>query len=250
MAQKLNQSTRSMKQFLILFSLLGFAFLAYLATTKKQNPVHIIKSKLSHKPTTVEVVNHLHGKVVAQLKPNLKKAGLSTLPAQLLMIAYKEEQLLKVYGHYNSSWNLIKTYPFTATSGQLGPKLKEGDKQIPEGIYKIEYLNPASLFYLSMKVNYPNAFDKKKGQSDKRTDLGSDIFIHGKAATIGCIPIGDEAIEELFIMAEAALSNELKVIISPRDFLKGKPYPDIKSVTWSEELYDLIKEELELVIGD
>ena len=238
-----------MKQVAVYFVIIGIILFLAIILSYKQNPIRLVQSKLKSKPTTQEVVTHLSKKVENQLQPKLKNAGFNSLPSKILMIAYKEEQILKVYGHKNNLWTLIKTYPFTATSGRLGPKLKEGDKQIPEGIYKIEYLNPASLYYLSMKVDYPNAFDRKKGKQDKRTDLGSDIFIHGKAATIGCIPIGDAAIEELFIMAEAAIANEIKVIIAPRDFTQGKSYPQIESVDWAEELYDLIRHELEMVEG-
>lgn len=230
---------------LLLLSLAFIAFLLiYIGVTKKQNPIRVVSAKLKSKPTTPKVVSRLTSSVTIRLQPYLDQVGFSTLPAQLLLIAYKEEQILKVYGYQNNNWQLIKTYPFTATSGTLGPKLKEGDKQIPEGIYTIEYLNPASLYYLSMKVSYPNDFDKAKGQLDHRQNLGNDIFIHGKAATIGCIPIGDKAIEELFILAEAADTQNIKVIIAPRDFTKGLSYPTITAVSWSGELYDRIKEEL------
>ena len=233
-----------MKQVLI-FSLAAIALLfIYIAVIKKQNPIQVVSSKLKSKPTTPQVVSKLTLPVTKRLLPYLNQAGFSSLPSQLLLIAYKEEQVLKVYGFHTNSWQLIKMYPFTAMSGTLGPKLKEGDKQIPEGIYSIEYLNPASLFYLSMKVSYPNVFDKTKGQFDNRQNLGGDIFIHGKAATIGCIPIGDKAIEELFILVEAADTPNIKVIIAPRDFTKGKSHPSITSVSWSDELYDIIRKEL------
>jgi len=230
----------------LLLSLIAISiFIFYIAVIKKQNPIRLASSKIKSKPTTQQVVNRLTPTVTQRLLPQLHQAGFSTLPDRLLLIAYKKEQILKVYGLHTGKWQLIKTYPFTATSGNLGPKLKEGDKQIPEGIYNIEYLNPASLFYLSMKVSYPNDFDKAKGLLDNRQNLGGDIFIHGKAATIGCIPIGDEAIEELFILVEAADSQNTKVIIAPSDFTKGTPYPKITSVSWSKELYDKVKKELD-----
>ena len=128
----------------------------------------------------------------------------------------------------------------------MGPKLKEGDKQIPEGIYSIAYLNPNSSYHLSLKVDYPNAFDRAKARAEARTDLGGDIFIHGKAVTIGCIPIGDTAIEEVFLMASLAIKNRIKVIISPVDFRLGKAFPEIEHVNWEKELYDNIQTELAL----
>ena len=135
----------------------------------------------------------------------------------------------------------LKSYKFTNFSGDLGPKLKEGDKQIPEGIYQLDYLNPNSAYHLSMKVNYPNAFDQAKGKIEGRDNLGSDIFIHGKNETIGCIPIGDEAIEELFVLSKNALSHGIDVVISPRDFRTNPDEPEITSVNWSDELYQNIK---------
>ena len=74
--------------------------------------------------------------------------------------------------------------------------------------------------------------------------MGKDIFIHGKASTIGCIPIGDEAIEEVFVLANYAISKGIKVIISPRDFRKDDDIPEIENIDWEEELYTLIKDEL------
>ena len=145
---------------------------------------------------------------------------------------------------------LIKAYEFTGFSGKIGPKLQEGDLQIPEGIYKIEYLNPNSSYHLSMKVNYPNAFDQRKGLSDGRSNLGSDIFIHGKNVTVGCIPIGDEGIEELFMLASKAIHKGIDVIIAPRDFRKNPTLPEIPEIAWEEELYDRLKVELKRMSVD
>jgi murein L,D-transpeptidase YafK len=138
----------------------------------------------------------------------------------------------------------LKTYPFTAYSGKLGPKLEDGDKQIPEGIYKVQYLNPNSSYYLSIKINYPNEFDKSKSKLSNIADMGKDIFIHGKSATIGCIPIGDEAIEEVFVLTQKAINYKVDVIISPRDFRTNPNFPNIENIEWENELYALISEKL------
>ena len=74
--------------------------------------------------------------------------------------------------------------------------------------------------------------------------MGGDIFIHGKSATIGCIPIGDEAIEEVFLLSKKAINNKIKVIISPRDFRKNPNYPKIEEINWEKELYEIINNEL------
>ena len=115
------------------------------------------------------------------------------------------------------------------------------------GIYEVEYLNPNSSFYLSIKVNYPNEFDKSKTKLSNISDMGGDIFIQGKSVTIGCIPIGDDAIEEVFLLTHKAINNGVKVIISPRDFRVNPEYPKIASIDWENELYDKIKNEIRVL---
>ena len=131
---------------------------------------------------------------------------------------------------------MIKSYPFTGFSGGLGPKLREGDGQIPEGVYAIEYLNPNSQFHLSVKLDYPNVFDK----ADGRDRLGFDIFIHGGSATIGCIPIGDAGIEEVFLMVSEVGINNVTAIVSPYDMRTNTKRIEIPGIIWEQELYDLI----------
>jgi murein L,D-transpeptidase YafK len=97
-------------------------------------------------------------------------------------------------------------------SGKLGPKLKAGDNQIPEGFYKIDRYNPQSSYHLSLGLNYPNKLDKKIGDT---TDLGKDIFIHGGCQTIGCIPITDDKIKELYVMAiDARVAGQKNIAVS------------------------------------
>lgn len=164
---------------------------------------------------------------------------------ELLLLALKEERLLEVWGLRTGHEPVrISVYPSTGYSGRLGPKLLEGDGQIPEGLYRVEYLNPNSSYHLSMKLDYPNAFDRAKGKVDGRQQLGYDIFIHGKSATIGCIPIGDLAIEELFAMVAQIGIEQVEVIVAPRDFRSGLDDPEIASVDWEGELYAQIREVL------
>lgn len=197
---------------------------------------------------TVKSIRKRYGDAVYQrVQSDLQGAGFNSYPEKLCLIAIKEEQVLEVYGLLNKKWELIKCYPFTDYSGVLGPKLKQGDRQIPEGMYKINYLNPNSSLHLSAKISYPNTFDKKMAKRDKRTRLGGDIFIHGKAATVGCIPIGDKAIEELFIMLSYAMNRGVTIVITPVDFRKGKVAPIIPHISWEDTLYSLIKRELEKV---
>lgn len=231
---------------IFVLSLLGIAFLKF-GRSLYMPVVHKIKGK----ETLQSVISKLEDPVWDRLKINLERAGYKMdYPKEILLVGLKEERILKVYAKGNSGFNLVKTYPFTGYSGKLGPKLKEGDKQIPEGIYEVEYLNPNSSYYLSIKVNYPNEFDKSKTEYDNVADMGDNIFIHGKSATIGCIPIGDEAIEEVFLLTQKAINKRVKVIISPRDFNLNPTFPEIDNIDWERELYIKIHEELKLVKED
>jgi len=181
-----------------------------------------------------------------RLKRYLADSDFIIYPKKLTLIAIKHEKKLEVWGKLKNKWKHIHDYKFSGYSGKLGPKLREGDGQIPEGIYTISYLNPNSKFHLSMKINYPNRFDKKMAKRDKRTHLGGDIMIHGSDKTIGCIPIGDENIEELYFLAQKVGIKNIKVIISPVDFrymsvnIKNDRYP------WLKTLYNNIKKEIKV----
>lgn len=124
-------------------------------------------------------------------------------PFELFIRAFKKEEVLEVFARKNEHepFILIKSYEFCASSGVLGPKRKEGDKQIPEGFYHIDRFNPNSKFHLSLGLNYPNSSDRIKGD---HTQPGSDIFIHGNCVTVGCIPLGDPGIESLYTLAKQA----------------------------------------------
>ncbi len=184
-----------------------------------------------------------------------KKAKVNFPPERIILLAFKSEKRFEVWiQNANEEKKLLKSYQVTADSGTLGPKLKEGDKQIPEGIYKIEYLNPDSKYHLSLKINYPNNFDIAKCLSDgrKQTELGSDIFIHGGCKSVGCVAIGNEAIEEVFALISKFVEavedgiSKIKVIISPNDLrVKKAPCVDDFAFDWIDELYENIKNELE-----
>ena len=121
----------------------------------------------------------------------------------LFIRAFKKERMLEVWVKEKKQeiFSLLNTYPFCSSSGTLGPKRKEGDLQIPEGIYHVNHFNPLSNFYLSLGISYPNASDKIL--SDPKHPGGA-IYIHGNCVTIGCIPITDEKIKELYVLAVEA----------------------------------------------
>jgi len=130
---------------------------------------------------------------------------------QLFIMGFKREQKLEVWINEKGkdTYSLLHVYDFCSSSGTLGPKRKEGDLQIPEGIYEINHFNPESNFYLSLGINYPNKADKILGDPNHP---GSSIYIHGNCVTIGCIPITDEKIKELYVLAVEARNNGQKKI--------------------------------------
>ena len=155
----------------------------------------------------------------ARLVPRFESQGVSYPPARLVILALKSERRLELYGPDASGrLKFIRAYPILRASGKTGPKLREGDGQVPEGIYRVESLNPNSRFHLSLRLNYPNEFDRRQAEREGRTSLGGDIMIHGGRASIGCLAMGDEAIEELFVLAAEAGIGNIAVLVCPADF--------------------------------
>lgn len=135
---------------------------------------------------------------------------------KILLQTFKKEQLLELWANNKETqkFELVKTYDFCYLSGELGPKRKQGDGQVPEGFYHIDRFNPTSNFHLSLGINYPNSSDRILGQKGK---LGGDIFIHGSCVSIGCIPIED-LIKELYVVCVEAKNknqNQIPVYIFP-----------------------------------
>ena len=173
--------------------------------------------------------------------PHFKASGTAYPPKRIIFVALKDQRVLEVYAGDGARTNFIRRYPILAASGVLGPKLREGDHQLPEGIYEIELLNPNSAYHVSLRVNYPNAFDRAQAAKEGRTNLGGDIMIHGKAASIGCLAMGDEAAEDLFTLAADAGLKNVQVICSPMDFRKQKELPrNYQPEPWVKKLYQLI----------
>ncbi|WP_156152294.1 murein L,D-transpeptidase family protein [Flammeovirga sp. OC4] len=120
--------------------------------------------------------------------------------------AFKKEGLIELWGKdkHQSKYTLIKSYDVCSSSGEIGPKRQQGDLQVPEGYYHIDRFNPNSNFYLSLGINYPNRSDEILGVKNR---LGGDIFIHGNCVTIGCLPITDDQIKELYIFCIEAKNS-------------------------------------------
>jgi hypothetical protein len=173
--------------------------------------------------TVEERVAEFGEAVRARLAPEFAAAGVAYPPARVTLVGLKAEQRLELYAAGRTgALRYVRSYPVLAASGTLGPKLREGDQQVPEGLYRIVGLNPNSQFHLSLHVGYPNADDRKRAASEGRSDLGGEIMIHGGAASIGCLALGDPAAEELFVLAAETGIENVRVILSPLDFRRGE----------------------------
>ena len=187
------------------------------------------------------------GEVVRQrLAPNFEAARVPYPPRRLTLVGLKDERVLEVYAaSSDGASKFVCGYPVLAASGVPGPKLREGDRQVPEGIYRVRELNPNSLFHLSIWLNYPNEFDLARATEEGRTEPGSEIMIHGDAKSRGCLAMGDPAAEDLFVLAALTGIENISVILAPKD-LRTREAGELPAgaPAWTRELYDEIKREL------
>lgn len=177
----------------------------------------------------------------ARVQPYFKRAHVLYPPRRLAILVFKKERRVAVWARDDrSGWRFIRDYAVLAASGRSGPKLRQGDYQVPEGIYRIALLNPNSSYHLSMLVDYPNAADRAQAAHDQRTNLGGDIFIHGKNVSIGCVAIGDPAIEELFTLAADTGIARIKAILAPNDLRVAGPPVEASTPLWILRLWQSI----------
>ncbi len=174
------------------------------------------------------------GKLMANL---YKSKQLNIKNAHVFIRVFKQEDELELWAKSISSkqFTKIKTYKICAKSGGIGPKAKAGDGQVPEGLYQIDRFNPASNYHLSLGINYPNKADKIRAGL---FPTGGDIFIHGDCVTIGCMPLTNEFIEELYIAcveAKEALQKTIKVQIYPCRLNKENGQKTIKQYAKNTE---------------
>ncbi|MBI4025478.1 MAG: hypothetical protein HY360_10895 [Verrucomicrobia bacterium] len=204
-------------------------------------------SKWRRQPSVEDRVRQYSDIVERRLSPHFLKAGVSYPPKSLVFIGLKQERILEVRASSDGNrFQWIRSYPILAASGVLGPKLREGDLQVPEGVYRIQLLNPNSLYHLSLRVNYPNEFDRARAKEDGRLDLGGDIMIHGSSVSVGCLAMGDEASEDLFVLAALTGIRNVKVILSPVDFRVRNLPPNsmLGRPPWVSSLYSAIRSEI------
>jgi murein L,D-transpeptidase YafK len=169
-------------------------------------------------------------------------------PAKYIYIrSFKYDSQLEVWVKQDirDQFQLFKTYRVCALAGTLGPKRMEGDYQVPEGFYYINEFNPRSNYYLSLGLNYPNLSDRILSDSMRP---GSAIYIHGSCVTVGCIPIRDEQIDELYILAAHAKDQGqdfIPVHIFPVRFSKDRSVKYLENLTKDDPVLKKFSEKME-----
>ena len=152
-------------------------------------------------------VQNARARALPKLKPLLEKSRL-TMGSEIFMRIFKESSELEIFlkDAKTKKFKLLKTYKICSFSGVLGPKQRRGDLQAPEGFYFVprKSMNPASRFHLSFDLGYPNAFDRAHGRS------GDYLMVHGNCISIGCYAMTDARIEEIYTLADAALTKGQK----------------------------------------
>jgi L,D-transpeptidase-like protein len=195
--------------------------------------------KRKRRYTLKQRLKEISPKATRRIAKKFEAANAVWPPADIALVAIKDTRHIELFARpEEGEWKFIDRYSVLAASGVSGPKLRRGDKQVPEGVYRITYLNPNSRYHVSLRVNYPNAFDRKMARKDGRKDLGGDIMIHGKNSSAGCLAIGDDAAEELFVLAANIGMKNIKLIIAPTDFRKKElPKRLPKQPKWVPKLY-------------
>lgn len=173
-----------------------------------------------------------------RLTPHFAAAGVTYPPAKIALIGIKNDRVLELRAAGDDGvFKFIRVYPVLAASGNLGPKLKEGDRQVPEGIYRLRELNPNSLYHLSLWLDYPNEFDLARAAEEGRTEPGSEIMIHGSDQSRGCLAMGDQTAEDLFVLAASVGIENVSVVLTPIDFRRETFDPPTGTPPWTGDLY-------------
>ena len=174
-----------------------------------------------------------------RLTDKFKSAEAAWPPTDIALVAIKDEKALELYAKSSGgAWQYVHSYKVLAASGTLGPKLRKGDLQVPEGVYGIAFINPNSKYHVALRLDYPNSLDKQMAALDGRENLGGDIMIHGKNVSAGCLAVGNEAAEELVVLTAQIGLPHVKIVIAPTD-LRSAAAPELQpgQSKWLPKLY-------------
>jgi murein L,D-transpeptidase YafK len=178
-------------------------------------------------PMSERAARPLSDKMVSEIQSkNMDKES------AILVRTFKEESELEIWKQDRSGrFALLKTYPICRWSGELGPKIREGDRQAPEGFYNITpgQMNPNSQYYLSFDLGYPNAFDRAHGRT------GAQLMVHGDCSSRGCYSMTDEQISEIYALGRDAFFGGQKSFqvqaypfrMTPQNLAKHRTNPNM-----------------------
>ncbi|RDI61837.1 L,D-transpeptidase family protein [Microvirga subterranea] len=175
----------------------------------------------------------------------------------ILIRAYKKESEMEVWKRgSDGKYALLKTYPICRWSGQLGPKTREGDRQVPEGFYTVapSQMNPNSAYYLSFDTGYPNAFDRQFGRN------GGDIMVHGSCSSRGCFAMTDQNIAEIYAIARESFASGQRAFqfqsypfrMTPKNLAQHRLDPNIgfwKNLKEGSDVFEVTKEEPRIAVA-
>jgi murein L,D-transpeptidase YafK len=176
----------------------------------------------------------------------------------ILVRAFKKESEMELWKRgSDGKYALFKTYPICRWSGQLGPKTREGDRQVPEGFYTVSpsQMNPNSAYYLSFDTGYPNAYDRSFGRG------GGDIMVHGSCSSRGCFAMTDQNIAEIYSIAREAFASGQRGFqfqaypfrMTPKNLAEHRLDPNIafwKNLKEGSDTFELTKEEPRVAVAD
>jgi len=188
---------------LFLLALVGGAYFLFTPQGRQLiDRVHINMMRAEHK-TLYGAGKPLPGTPdLARLDARLQAEGVR-LGAPVYVRIFKLESELELWVEKDGRFQRFATYPICLWSGRLGPKLKEGDRQAPEGFYTVakEQLNPNSRWHRSFNLGFPNTYDRGKGRT------GSLLMVHGGCSSIGCYAMTDNVVDEIWRFVTAALDD-------------------------------------------
>lgn len=194
-------------------------------------------------------IENVFSKMEDSVKRQFARKNLSWPPKEMYVRSFKYDRELEVWvkDKVDEPYKLFKSYKVCQQSGTTGPKRVEGDYQVPEGFYHINEFNPNSMYHLSLGLSYPNASDKILSDPARP---GSAIYIHGNCVSVGCIPIKDAPIEELYILAgytKASGQEFIPVHVYPVKYTVKKSADYLTEATKGNEYLQHFEHNIKLV---
>ncbi len=175
----------------------------------------------------------------------------------ILIRSYKKESELEIWKRKaTGEYALLKTYPMCRWSGQLGPKIREGDRMAPEGFYAISpaQMNPNSSFYVSFNMGYPNAYDRSYGRT------GAHLMVHGACSSAGCYSMTDDQMGEIYALVREAHNGGQKSVqmqalpfrMTPENLAKHRMDPNIafwKNLKEGADYFEVARDEPQVSVA-